>query len=791
VSRPAASIIIPAWNGWELTRICLDALRPTLGIHDEVIVVDNGSVDGTAAGLRRYPWARVVTHEENRGFAGGCNGGASVATGDIVVFLNSDTVPTGRWLDGLLAPFADSGVVATGPRSNMVSGPQLDPDARYDGGRAAEIGRYAKAWRDAHRGETSEVARLVGFCLAVRRSSFEAVGGFDEAFGIGGCEDDDLCARLHSAGGRLLIAHESFVHHVGHATFDTNGVDWYALQQENLGLLAAKHGALAPVLADASISACLIVKDEEANLPACLEALDGLVDEIVVHDTGSSDATVEIARAAGATVIEGTWDDDFSAARNTALEACTGEWILHVDADELVEADGGALRAELAATSADALHVEVRNLLGRREAPSIAGHRACRLFRRTRAHWEGRLHEQVMPRPGGANLTFADARQAVITHAGYLDEVMQERGKADRNLRLAELDVDHRDDRALALANLGRSRSTAGRYDEAVDAFAEARSLETRPVALRAVLRSGVEALLKAGRATEALEWIAQLRTHSTRTEVADYFEGEAWAALGHSERALSLWAGLGELVDDDGMTYASQMVSLKRAQALTALDRHGEAVDEQLDAVRAGSPLDEVWTGLRASMRAAGRPVESLAGAVDDAHLVTLLGLTLGEDPADADRLGDALWATRPDDPRLLAFAARLGPRLPVLRALEWSVRLRSADLAAECPLVAVAVASDRPVLERLHAIAVTSAAFGDERAEQWIGEVGPLVPLSALRQALLDVGDLAPGLLPVLVSGAATTADRCLQLADHLEELGAADESRVLRQHAASVSM
>jgi GT2 family glycosyltransferase len=91
-SRCSVSIVIPAWNEWELTRACLESLRPTMGLRDEVIVVDNGSEDGTAKGLTRFPWAKVVTHEENKGFAAGCNAGAAVATGDVIVFLNNDTL---------------------------------------------------------------------------------------------------------------------------------------------------------------------------------------------------------------------------------------------------------------------------------------------------------------------------------------------------------------------------------------------------------------------------------------------------------------------------------------------------------------------------------------------------------------------------------------------------------------------------------------------------------------------------------------------------------------------------
>src|SRR5438270_11903652 len=89
--RPSASIVIPVWNQWQMTKGCLESLRPTLGVRDEVIVVDNGSEDGTAAGLATFPWIRVVTNPENRGFAIACNQGLAEAKGDVVVFLNNDT----------------------------------------------------------------------------------------------------------------------------------------------------------------------------------------------------------------------------------------------------------------------------------------------------------------------------------------------------------------------------------------------------------------------------------------------------------------------------------------------------------------------------------------------------------------------------------------------------------------------------------------------------------------------------------------------------------------------------
>ncbi|MER3453164.1 MAG: hypothetical protein C4344_05870, partial [Acidimicrobiia bacterium] len=469
MTRPTATIVIPVWNEWATTRACLDALRPTLGVRDEVVVVDNGSTDATPAGLRRYPWVRVVRNAENRGFAAACNQGAAVAGGEVVVFLNNDTLPVDRWLDTLLAPFADPVVVATGPRSNSVSGAQLVPDAAYDPARPAELRRFVRSWRQRHDGLVSETDRLVGFCLAVRRAAFEAVGGFEEAFGIGGFEDDDLCRRLRAAGGRLLIVHAAFVHHHGHRTFDANGLDWFAIQEANRALFEARHAdGTTPFL-----SACLIVRDEEADLPACLGALVDLVDETVVYDTGSTDNTVGIARMMGARVVEGGWDGDFAKARNEALAHCRGEWILHVDADEVVRADREALFRRLRDPRApDAFLVPVENLEGANEE-AVSGrriHRGCRLFRRVRAQWYGRLHEQVLARPGQPPLQLGELHDVRIVHRGYLVDRWVGRAKAERNLALAEQALTASDgDPAFRELNMGRALIAVGRNEEALE----------------------------------------------------------------------------------------------------------------------------------------------------------------------------------------------------------------------------------------------------------------------------------------------------------------------------------
>ena len=86
------------------------------------------------------------------------------------------------------------------------------------------------------------------------------------------------------------------------------------------------------------LSAALIVRNEERFLVGCLDSLEGFVDEVVLVDTGSTDATPRIAADRGITVHTFPWADDFSAARNRALDLARGEWILYIDADERIRA---------------------------------------------------------------------------------------------------------------------------------------------------------------------------------------------------------------------------------------------------------------------------------------------------------------------------------------------------------------------------------------------------------------------------------------------------------------------
>ena len=141
------------------------------------------------------------------------------------------------------------------------------------------------------------------------------------------------------------------------------------------------------------LSACLIVKNEARYLGACLRSLTGLVDEIIVVDTGSTDTSRWIARRHGARVFDFEWIDDFAAARNRALDQARGEWILYIDADEHVRpASASRLREQLSSPA----HVAYYVLLHSR--PGLTAYWEMRLFRNDpRVRFGGVIHENIWP----------------------------------------------------------------------------------------------------------------------------------------------------------------------------------------------------------------------------------------------------------------------------------------------------------------------------------------------------------------------------------------------------------
>jgi GT2 family glycosyltransferase len=236
----AISVVIPCHNGVDDTLACLRSLEAQEDVELEALVVDNGSTDATGRLAAEMDGVRVLRQPRNLGFAGGVNRGVLAARHPLIVILNNDTVLPPSALRRLVAALStDARIGLAAPVSDRVKGEARiavgDLGATEEGRREIEL-----ALAEQCGGIVQDVASLSGLCLAARRETLERIGLFDDAFGLGNFEDDDLCRRARLHGYRLVIARDSFVHHRAHRTFSALGIDYAAQLRNNDAVFTAK-----------------------------------------------------------------------------------------------------------------------------------------------------------------------------------------------------------------------------------------------------------------------------------------------------------------------------------------------------------------------------------------------------------------------------------------------------------------------------------------------------------------------------------------------------------------------
>ena len=241
--RPLTSIIVLTWNQLPCTQECLASIAAFTSEPYELIVVDNGSTDGTVAWLQQQAHEdqriRIITNDSNLGFAKGCNQGIEAAHGEYILLLNNDVVVTAEWLTGLLECYRrKSHVGIVGPMTNNISGIQRVAHADYDD--IAGMHDFAQSFRGLNRYRMIENRRVVGFCMLFSKQLANEVGLLDETFGSGNFEDDDYCLRVELAGYRNFIAGDVFIHHYGSQTFIGNKLAYGQAMQHNMALYRQK-----------------------------------------------------------------------------------------------------------------------------------------------------------------------------------------------------------------------------------------------------------------------------------------------------------------------------------------------------------------------------------------------------------------------------------------------------------------------------------------------------------------------------------------------------------------------
>jgi GT2 family glycosyltransferase len=211
------SIIIPNRNGLSLLQQCIRSIRQWTDTPYEIIVVDDGSDDGSIHYCKQEK-VRFISVPFSWGFPKACNLGMHVASGDALLLLNNDVVVSPNWLSNQLrCLYSQSEIGIVGPITNYASGRQMVDTPYNSPEKAGEVANApdSRKWL--------EVQRLVGFCFLFKRELVQRIGILDEQFSPGHFEDDDYCYRARLSGFSLRIAGDTFVYHKGSASFKQGG----------------------------------------------------------------------------------------------------------------------------------------------------------------------------------------------------------------------------------------------------------------------------------------------------------------------------------------------------------------------------------------------------------------------------------------------------------------------------------------------------------------------------------------------------------------------------------------
>lgn len=412
------SIIIPVFNRLEFTEKCLAALsRTTQEGSYELIVIDNGSTDGTADFLKKQNMiSHVVMNPTNLGFAKACNQGAEAAHGDYLLFLNNDTEPQAGWLDSLIR------IIHPNPAIGAVGSKLLYPDGTIQHAGVVLVDDKKTGdplvGKHIYRGNQPDFPEAnIPFCyqaltaasLLVRRSAFVDAGGFDEHY-WNGYEDVDLCLRLRQLGHLIVYTPQSvLVHHEsksGPERFARAGHNIRLLHQKWLGkitpdftitddgkIIATGDGTIFPYTGQSShpgagtrqrahlVSIVILTFNQLDKTRDCIESIRKHTPEpheIIFIDNGSTDGTLDRLRGlcachANYTLIANGENRGFAAGCNQGIEAAKGDYVLLLNNDVVVTKDwlGGLLECLRLTPNAGIVGPMTNNISGIQQVPGV------------------------------------------------------------------------------------------------------------------------------------------------------------------------------------------------------------------------------------------------------------------------------------------------------------------------------------------------------------------------------------------------------------------------------------
>lgn len=338
---------------------------------------------------------------------------------------------------------------------------------------------------------------------------------------------------------------------------------------------------------DPSVSACMIVKNEEKLLPQCLDSIKDVVDEIIIVDTGSTDRTVEIAKSYGAKVYHHLWQGSFSEARNYSLKYATCDWILQIDADEkLEEGDIQLLRIALRHKEYNSIFVALLSQM----PGGISKNYFQRIYKKGKAHYEGIVHNQLVCE--GKSLV----TEIRFHHYGYNLDPEQMKKKQKRTEDLLKKQIAENPDFIFAWANLVRIYRCQEIWDEAIKTAEEAIKLDAKqknPSAYQIIMCDMVYSYMRKNDYDKALDVCKELLEFNPDNLDGNFYIGGIYICKKDYQNAIQYYTKYTSLSEQGGQgrpdfttlivdTYGSQMQAWNNIGTsyveLGQLDRAAEA---------------------------------------------------------------------------------------------------------------------------------------------------------------------------------------------------------------------
>lgn len=218
------------------------------------------------------------------------------------------------------------------------------------------------------------------------------------------------------------------------------------------------------------ISLCMIIKDEEETLEKCLKSVKNLVDEIVIVDTGSKDKSKEIAFKYTDKVYDFKWSNDFSAARNFSISKALNEWILILDADEIISNFNKIELEEFCFDNSQCVgRIKIVNHFKDKFGDKKFTTNVRRFFNKNYFFYSGIIHEQVTSKLG--NEFIVKDLDVVINHIGYSEEMLIKKDKVNRNIDILNQAINSNKSDPYLYYQLGKSYFIDKNYINAYENF--------------------------------------------------------------------------------------------------------------------------------------------------------------------------------------------------------------------------------------------------------------------------------------------------------------------------------